>query len=113
MNDMVAEVLGHARDRIEDGWCQLWSMRVSADGDTEYCALGALNQGLMDCKGLRRRDIYERMDVSNAAYKSLQDVLPAECSDDMVVVYNDAPGRTKEDILELYDRAIESVKEAA
>ena len=82
-----------ARQRIVMGWCQGTSTR-SGDGQTEYCALAAAEPNW---------NLSVDMDIVNL----LQRALPKGFRS--VMVYNDSPMTTKEDIIALYDRAIELV----
>jgi hypothetical protein len=92
----TAAYLREARQRIERGWCQGTWARTGDGAPThsqderanQWCALGALS-----CVGaLLNGDNFLHMALP-AGWKLVGD-------------FNDAPGRTKEDILALYDRAI-------
>ena len=80
-----------ARQRIVMGWCKGTSTR-SGDGQIEYCALAAAEP---DWK------LAVDIDMVNL----LQRALPKGFRS--VMVYNDSPATTKEDIIALYDHAIE------
>lgn len=94
----TVEYLREARDiLIEEGWTQ--GAYVTPRG---YCAVGACSH------------------VSPARYASpittsiimpLWEALAAE-GIDYIFEWNDAPGRTKEEVIDLFDRAIANVLEA-
>lgn len=87
----VTKELMDGRIRVELGWCQ----GRFVDERGFVCALGALG----------RRAESTRMFATELYLKKALPV--ANC---VVVEYNDEPGRTKADILALYDRAIELAK---
>ena len=87
----VADHLLRARGRIvRDGWC---SNGLGDDGKP-VCPLGAVY--------FEGRESF----AWKVAYRLLQRALPPDASGD-VPVYSNAPGRTLEEILALFDRAIE------
>jgi len=97
-------VLGRARDLVQRGWCQhAWARDVdgewTADDDenaASWCAMGATVRAEHDL-GLEPNSVWiDAVDV-------LERTLGTCCVDD----YNDEPLRTKEDILRLFDEALQ------
>lgn len=81
--DEVTKLLIEGRERIEQGWCQYATRK-----DGAVCMVGA---------------IYTTVDNTYCdAVRRLQRVI------DMVdiVVWNDAPGRTQDEVLDAFDKAI-------
>lgn len=96
----VKQVLIDSRARIEQGWGQEKYRRE--DDGPKYCAIGAIiHDG--DCLILDDAS-YE---LRSRAERCIADALPGEDNSyNDVIVYNDSPDTTKEDILKLYDAAI-------
>jgi hypothetical protein len=76
---------------------------------TGYCALGACHTGLtpagafdsmLAVAGELRRGVYSKP-------------APSDCTDDVVVRFNDDPATTYEDILALFDKAIARLEVAS
>lgn len=77
------EILRAARARIERGWCQgVWHKSCP----DRYCAIGALTKSGLSVW-----------------------ICPRLLSCEDPVSFNDAPERTKEDVLQLFSRAMWSV----
>ncbi len=85
-------ILRAARERIERGWCQNEGM----DADGNVCALVALGEQFTYGQDLFRS---EPMRLLREAARSL-----------CIPEWNDAPGRTKSDVLAAYDRAIAAAR---
>lgn len=111
------DVLRNVRDLIARGWCQrVWAK--DADGNTvlpnnpraiAWCLSGAF-YSLVTATA---------QNVWQEAYNCVFDLLPgpygsARDSEFRIgvgmVPYNDAPGRTRDDVLELLNRAIDSLE---
>jgi len=101
MSKSVIEVLKEAREKIRQGWCQGGPARDHRDatistGDPnacKWCLFGALMAVTDDWDGPR------------AAIKEFTGCSLAE--------WNDAPGRTKAEVLALLDKAIERAEAEA
>lgn len=90
----TSEVLRAAKKRlVERGWCQ----GTFEDGEGRCCSIGAINRASPPCGQW-------------PALLSFGDVVGGS-----VFVWNDAPGRTLEEVLAAFDKAIaaEEAKEAA
>ncbi len=86
----VVKVLERARQLLIDkGWCQ--GKYKNFDG--QYCSLGAINAVTKSNK------------LQEEARKILKGVLPIQISN-----WNDAPGRTKQQVLGAFKRAITLAK---
>lgn len=99
----LSEILTNARDRINNGWCK----GAYADGEGNYCAMGALGEAAKMQSGLLSDD-YAR------AYTHLNGQLPAfgfSTQDQDVVDFNDDEMTTKQDVLDLFTKAINSALE--
>lgn len=91
--DVVA-VLARAADRLERGWCQ---GVVATWNDREVCVMGAL---MLEC-GLDPRGVCGNPLFSNAFLAVTMELglsIP-------LVTWNDAPGRTKEEVVTLVRNA--------
>lgn len=88
----LLEVLRKAREvLVTDGWCQ--NELISSAG--AHCAIGALHQAV------------EYKATVVPCILALRNVMSdPEKYHNGLTKYNDTPGRTKEEILALYDRAI-------
>lgn len=100
----TVDVLRAARERIEKGWCQgdyarSKHGRVVDSDDPEaalWCASGAL---------------WAEVDLSQIdVYGHAQSLLERYVADDCIEDWNDAPGRDKAEVLNLFDKAIEEAK---
>jgi len=98
----VKETLQRAKQYIEQGWTQKANARM-ADGKevnslapeaVSWCAGGAIN------KAMRCYEDYETCWVFRAVVPN-QDI----------VAWNDAPERTKEEVLAKFDEVISSIKD--
>lgn len=79
------EGLRAARDLIEKGWCQN-AFRRNDKGQYSYCALGA-------CEEVFVNDTWLRKSLGRGPGQG-------------IMTWNDAPGRSQAEVLELFDRAI-------
>jgi len=93
----VAQVLTEARKLIAQGWTQGEYKRV-VNGVECWCILGAMGQAASDYK------------PNGLAFAALFHALRADdfylSSSSNLTEWNDAPGRTQEEVLALIDRAI-------
>ena len=105
INDNALQLLRAGRRRIEQGWCQE-SWAKDADGnDTDpwrlnavsWCASGAI------CA--------ERVPAPCSGYwearAMLKNVLDSQWNTNLLPDWNDTKGRTRKEVLEVYDRAID------
>lgn len=106
MSDTVA-VLTMAREvLVTNGWCQ--GQYQSAAG--EVCALGALSHAAWILDPHHGSGDHEEETIG--AIYALDAALPADFPHKgMIARYNDTEGRTLQEILDLFDRAIEGVKQ--
>jgi hypothetical protein len=72
------------------------------DGEGGYCALGALDLSIKDSWTVTQ-------DATTALYEASQELFPERGS--TVIRVSDNPATIKEDVLVIYDRAIEILKE--
>lgn len=88
------DVLIAARKLIEkpENWCQ----RQFQNHLGARCAMGAICGAIAD-------DYYENEEIAAKAAAILGDVV-----DTAVISFNDAPGRTHEEVLRAFDKAIEA-----
>ncbi len=107
----VRETLVAARALIEKGWCQGVYARDSSglttkvwgDQAVSFCAIGALFCVMDFMRGP------DKDRVLIVCQRLLDSVCPALSN---IVEFNDAAGRSKEDVLAVYDNAIQSLKES-
>ena len=102
-----ATLLKHARKLINKGWCQRALARdafgrhcdVEAKDATSYCILGALYAANLNFGG--------NYDTCETSLSTLSIILDRENKGSYGLSgYNDATGRTKKEILSLFDQAI-------
>lgn len=94
-----------AKQEIEKGWCQ----GTLEDQRGRVCALGARSRivkrkwGRFESLPLEKRNDFA--EEAEYTLKILCDALPMGGMS--IPIYNDTPGRTKQEILDLFDRASE------
>jgi hypothetical protein len=98
LNDEVTELLEAGLAKVKKGWCQHDWIKINGD----VCALGAI--------GYR----YDSLD-SDIIRRTARDVLLTLIQEKrpgyfQVGDWNDAKTRTKQDVIELYERAVEVLK---
>lgn len=103
----IGNIIAKAAKEIETrGWCQ----GTLENDKGEVCALGAVHHVLVGRCNFWHRG-YEQSDQRDAALKVLAAHIPADFeshfprSSSRVVTYNNAKGRTKQDMLELFEKA--------
>ena len=96
----TTELLTEARARIARGWTQGANARNAAGGVTLAWAEEAVCWDTMGAVACRDDD----WTTAEPAWAALRAAVGGET---WVAEWNDAPGRTREDVLALYDRAIE------
>lgn len=85
-----------ARRLIARGWCQGQAREQRLFGNS-YCTLGALAKAA-------GRNYY-----SGKAFGAIQSEVLKQDYASGIVTWNDAPGRTQQEVLDLFDRAIEGL----
>lgn len=111
MSKLVDAAL-HARDLLADGWCQRVKARAVVDNRTgeakeEVCLAQAMGRA-EDQFHLSKSDRWGFRELAYDAIARRTGDLPAlACLAD----YNDAPERTKQDILDLMDDVVRAAKE--
>jgi hypothetical protein len=90
-NSTIADDLKAARALIEKGWCKD-ALRL---GNT-YCAIGALSK-------VTEGDVYACTSRGDAAYHAVRKMLPAGVD---IADFNNAPETTRQDVLNLFDKAL-------
>lgn len=107
MNVVTLAVLTKARDILKQGWTQGIYARTSLGSAThpassdacKWCISGALRRATHNFALIEGEPLPPEY---HEAYSSLQ----KECPDPDLVAWNDAPRRSKREILELLDRTI-------
>lgn len=102
----VKEGLIKARAKVEEGWCQGAAARdkgglavaATSSDATRFCILGAINAA--------------RLDNGVSVIGELYCALKCEAGESSLAGFNDAPGRTQEEVLALFDKAIARVEES-
>lgn len=101
----IVQVLTEARSMIEKGWTQGWFAKT-ADGERVleknpkavcWCMAGA----------------YWATAPDWSARNDAEGFLRQATGDESITNWNDTPGRTQQEVLAAYDKAIELAKEAA
>lgn len=98
MSPEAREVLLAARAIIEDRWCQGTVRRELPDGTTQHCIVGAIWQAAPTSRAASARGAVEGL-LSLRAGVSLG----------ALHTWNDKPGRTRDEVLALFDSALEAV----
>lgn len=88
--DDVTHLLIDGRMAIEQGWTQYGYQ----DDEGNVCMLGAI--------GFRT----DNENTYNEVRVTASHILDEECCGKIAWIWNDAPGRTKEEVLAVYDRVI-------
>ena len=110
----ILEQLIIGRERIEQGWVQNTHWEEE-QGEIGFCTVGALTGAISFTTSVWKP--YER--TLNLLGSLLRNeyitprTLPRELARNREYIYywNDAEGRTKQDVLDLYDRAIEMARQ--
>lgn len=98
--DDVTKLLIEGRGRIERGWCQ---GRFEAPG--AVCMLGAIRWN-----ATWTPEAEARLPTTMAARNRLSDAIGMRETDRAHIPYwNDAPGRTKDEVLAAFDKAIAQI----
>jgi hypothetical protein len=94
----VSEFLGEARDELNKGWTQ----RAYQNGDGEVCAIGAIERVAM-----------RNLDTIQAAAEAQREIQSKaqEVYGKYVQAFNDASTTSKQDVLDLFDKAIAGLEE--
>ena len=105
----VAATLAEARKLIAQGWTQ-GDFYSDEDGSGCYClagAVGAAEAASVNLpKGRVKFVFYSRSKSVQALSDYLGGIARGAAAVDLVTGWNDAPGRTQEEVLALIDRAI-------
>jgi len=107
--DEIGVALRVARGYIEQGWCTGFLRQANG----QYCAIGAIRMAI--CGHTWTKPIYPPL--YHETMRRLVDSLPPWYKEKYnnnfasVVSWNDAKGRTKQDVLAAFDRALLARKE--
>jgi hypothetical protein len=93
VDDEVAGVLRQSRELVANGWHRGWTRKLIGD-KYHFCALGAMTEAWWSA-----RDRVALSDVLSRFHAALPPGFG-------VAGFNDAPGRTKEEVLAVFDKAI-------
>lgn len=105
----LAETLRRARDLLlEKGWTQ-----GTFDNTHGYCTLGACHYSFPQETPTSLRDA-TCSTMRNVLFTTIQATYGAEhpAESMSVIIWNDTPGRTKDEVLAVFDQAIANVCEA-
>lgn len=121
MHNQVVEVLQQARALMTNGWCQDWFVLKGGvaidiahmddnDDDLEFCAEGALYRvgQRMFGAGQMPYPRYSSSMVYHDAREALQAQLKGEGRENVGIIAQYNNSHTKEEVLALFDRAIEA-----
>jgi hypothetical protein len=98
----AAGVLIEARNLVEEGWCRRSFMRRDDQGNVRYCIVGAIDAACRD--GLDDELSYLRAHAVNRMVEAAGTRNRGEVG---ISIWNDSWRRTKEEVLQAFDRAIE------
>lgn len=99
MDKELVGYLGRARDRVEKGWCQ----RFLFKGE-KCCSIGALIKAKALSAEMRIRG-------QNLVAEAARESLPYKQGWVNIVVWNDSKGRTKEEVVCVFNKAIQKAIE--
>lgn len=95
------KILDDAANLIRGGWIQLKS---SNPEQTHYCAVGAIGAA-----SRRIDNDFLSFLANETSAMSALDALNRVVGQGGIITFNDAPGRTKEEVLEVFKKARETV----
>jgi hypothetical protein len=104
--------LTRARDKIAQHWIQGAEVVPLGGGKNGYCSIGALRFSILEDYGLTRREaapqhLFDRVDHdAEVLVTAINELHPELYGNYDVIDFNDVTGRTQEEILEVFDRAI-------
>lgn len=100
--------LTSARDKIAQGWTQ--GAEMSSDGGKVYfCSIGALRYAILESirpLQMHFRTVQYRMEFCCQVVSSALTELYPDLTDYDVIDWNDSTGRTQDQVVEAFDRAI-------
>ena len=113
--DTTKKILESARDKVVGGWVQR-EMAIDKRGNNVlphdhdavcFCSLGAIEASAGRMNYLYRTEKVEepKRILAHAIYG---DVIPGDYID-AIIDWNDESGRTKNDVIEMFERAIEII----
>ncbi len=109
----ITAALVQGRDRIASGWCRgrPYVSKWGIDGRRDlYCMVGAISSSLFGSISY----LADAIDDLGMPFNEPFSVNPRQCdATSKVVGCNDFPGRTQDECVAIYDRAIELSLEAA
>jgi len=100
---ITSEILSDARGRLDRGWCQ----GTSADEHGNLCAMAAVSAAVLYAKQLG----VETHTVFPHPSDALSEKVKEFGSYETVVQFNDDPRTSKQDVLNLFDKAILGLQE--
>lgn len=86
----TVEVLKLAREKVAGGWCKGHYVKTNPDGKDAYCVAGAISRSGVAGKTGHAYEIFSQAIGSGLSLSA----------------WNDAPNRTKEEVLAAFDKAI-------
>ncbi len=100
-----AELLTEARELIQNGWVQK-NTHVEINGQHSYCSAGAIIRAIW---GRNPHVPDAERKQKNQTFDRLTDLIRRAVGEsESIVLWNDAPGRTKDEVLQAFSTAIES-----
>lgn len=119
MNYDVIEYLKNAREHIAKGWCQGVFARSSSGAQAgpchitavRWCSLGAIQaSGLSEFKksGIPALNtlVHKLLNETIKEDPKYRRLCSTEAEDDVIALWNDVPGRTQQEVLDLFNRTI-------
>ena len=110
LQSAVTTVLKKGRKRIEGGWRQHSFSAFHADGSTSFCALGAIDYRNVIAQRTGGQDALHLLALAADVFSFGRTYDAANAG--AVSNWNDNPSRTKEEVLQVFDRAIVKSMEA-
>lgn len=115
--DQVIDALSHARDLIDDGWTQGTAHRT-VNGQTCFCAMGAAAKACPTIRLTHPVMWGQRVEIPGQIVPGawLRDAVTAALVAatppryPTVALWNDEKGRTKAEVIMLFNKAIEIVR---
>ena len=86
------QALIKARDLLEGGWCQRHGCKTDQDGNMSYCIEGSI--------------VFSTDYNDDEILKIVEGVIRDNTTSRYIRIWNDDPERTKEEVLDMMDKAI-------
>jgi hypothetical protein len=101
--------LKKARELLAEGWVQGASRVNHMDGTKSYCMLGAIDAACGVYETTSATEYVYVLAMATAVSEPIRKLLDSASSVRNIVMFNDNPTRTQEEVLEILDKAIQEI----